>query len=444
MVSDDHDGGHEVSSHEQSSRDKNKYFLCMERNKFEKLQSSGNSDCMDQNNEQNYGSEVLKGHHGYHHFMVDNSSSGLGRLKMNKESQKIRKPALMNSISSVQQPVAANMSSGAQYRKPVIIHTYSPKIIQAEAHNFMQLVQKLTGWDDNGGDDDDECRHGQKNKKKKRKKNLNSSTDPSGGSSNCIVGMDSNSTNSSATNPILGSPNKSSRMPISYMVSGRSSEMPSLVQGDDESVLEALRNSTTAGMMNNIVSEHDRNPRNHISSVPVGATHVNPVSSRSNYGNPSHQNFHHLQAAHMGSSLPASNPCMIMAHDNPVFNNSGFGSSQPTMFPHNLHSTVQGFVSNIHQGLAVDLPILSHIHAPNMSSDTLLFPCKQTNFQAPRSEHHHHHQNMQFLNPNSHDHLRFLENLPSSSSLGITEGKRFITACMVHFCMIHLIMVSFH
>lgn len=32
-----------------------------------------------------------------------------------------------------------------QYRQPVIIHTYSPEIIQTDSNNFMRLVQRLTG-----------------------------------------------------------------------------------------------------------------------------------------------------------------------------------------------------------------------------------------------------------------------------------------------------------
>lgn len=32
-----------------------------------------------------------------------------------------------------------------QYRQPVIIHTYSPEIIQTDPNNFMRLVQRLTG-----------------------------------------------------------------------------------------------------------------------------------------------------------------------------------------------------------------------------------------------------------------------------------------------------------
>ncbi|GLJ11170.1 hypothetical protein SUGI_0145280 [Cryptomeria japonica] len=50
-------------------------------------------------------------------------------LKISKDSHKIRKPAV---------PIP-NRS------QPVIIYTESPKIIHIEAHNFMTLVQRLTG-----------------------------------------------------------------------------------------------------------------------------------------------------------------------------------------------------------------------------------------------------------------------------------------------------------
>lgn len=55
-------------------------------------------------------------------------------LKVNKESHRIRKPSL---------PLPQ-----VQYRPPVIIHTYSPKVIHTEPDDFMSLVQKLTGSSD--------------------------------------------------------------------------------------------------------------------------------------------------------------------------------------------------------------------------------------------------------------------------------------------------------
>lgn len=55
-------------------------------------------------------------------------------LKVGKESHRIRKPPL---------PLPQ-----VQYRPPIIIHTYSPKVIHTEPDDFMSLVQKLTGSSD--------------------------------------------------------------------------------------------------------------------------------------------------------------------------------------------------------------------------------------------------------------------------------------------------------
>lgn len=55
-------------------------------------------------------------------------------LKVSKDSQRIRKPPL---------PLPQ-----VQYRPPVIIHTYSPKVLHTEPGDFMSLVQKLTGSSD--------------------------------------------------------------------------------------------------------------------------------------------------------------------------------------------------------------------------------------------------------------------------------------------------------
>jgi hypothetical protein len=55
-------------------------------------------------------------------------------LKVSKVSHRIRKPSL---------PLPA-----IQLKPPVIIHTYSPKIIHTEPESFMSLVQKLTGSSD--------------------------------------------------------------------------------------------------------------------------------------------------------------------------------------------------------------------------------------------------------------------------------------------------------
>lgn len=65
------------------------------------------------------------------------NSASLARpppLKICKDSHKIRK-------TPIPLPVV-------QYRRPVIIHTYSPEIIQTDPGNFMSLVQSLTGSSD--------------------------------------------------------------------------------------------------------------------------------------------------------------------------------------------------------------------------------------------------------------------------------------------------------
>ncbi|KAK4409611.1 VQ motif-containing protein 20 [Sesamum angolense] len=75
-------------------------------------------------------------------------------LRINKDSHAIHKP----SSSSSHQPVnenTAHLASGPKQqqqqqslsakRQPVIIYTHSPKVIHAQARDFMALVQKLTG-----------------------------------------------------------------------------------------------------------------------------------------------------------------------------------------------------------------------------------------------------------------------------------------------------------
>lgn len=57
-------------------------------------------------------------------------------LKIRKESRKIRKP-----------PVAPTQQPPPPPPPPVIIYTVSPKIIHANASEFMTLVQRLTGPD---------------------------------------------------------------------------------------------------------------------------------------------------------------------------------------------------------------------------------------------------------------------------------------------------------
>ncbi|XP_057857571.2 VQ motif-containing protein 20 [Cryptomeria japonica] len=108
--------------------------------------------------------------------LYDDSNSGGNfiALKMHKDSQKIKKP-----------PVSPSPSPSVPYRKPVIIHTYSPKVIQAEAHNFMQLVQKLTGWD--------------AAEKKRKRKNKNKTT--AGGDSEILTSSLNNSISSMSVKP---------------------------------------------------------------------------------------------------------------------------------------------------------------------------------------------------------------------------------------------------
>lgn len=55
-------------------------------------------------------------------------------LKVSRESHRIRK-----------QPLPLPQ---VQYRPPIIIHTYSPKVIHTQPDDFMSLVQKLTGSSD--------------------------------------------------------------------------------------------------------------------------------------------------------------------------------------------------------------------------------------------------------------------------------------------------------
>ena len=72
-------------------------------------------------------------------FGIRKQESGSGGansapLKVSKDSHRIRKPPL---------PLPQ-----VQYRPPIIIHTYSPKVIHTEPDDFMSLVQKLTGSSD--------------------------------------------------------------------------------------------------------------------------------------------------------------------------------------------------------------------------------------------------------------------------------------------------------
>ncbi|RYQ97301.1 hypothetical protein Ahy_B08g093334 [Arachis hypogaea] len=56
-------------------------------------------------------------------------------LKINKESHCISKNQNQNQNHNKQQ----------QQRQPVIIYTHSPRVIETNPRDFMQLVQKLTG-----------------------------------------------------------------------------------------------------------------------------------------------------------------------------------------------------------------------------------------------------------------------------------------------------------
>ncbi|OIT08424.1 PREDICTED: VQ motif-containing protein 8, chloroplastic-like [Nicotiana attenuata] len=59
-------------------------------------------------------------------------------LKIKKESHVIRKPSNSSTVQFMAPPLK-------KQNGPVIIYTESPKIIHAEARDFMALVQKLTG-----------------------------------------------------------------------------------------------------------------------------------------------------------------------------------------------------------------------------------------------------------------------------------------------------------
>ncbi|KAJ7564801.1 hypothetical protein O6H91_02G034100 [Diphasiastrum complanatum] len=70
---------------------------------------------------------------GIHAASRQASAGRRGGSKMNPESRKIKK---------VPQPLQV------QSRRPVIIHTHSPKAIRTDSNNFMWLVQRLTGSSD--------------------------------------------------------------------------------------------------------------------------------------------------------------------------------------------------------------------------------------------------------------------------------------------------------
>lgn len=64
-------------------------------------------------------------------------------LKVSKESHQIHKAS--SSASSSSSSCSSASSSFTLQRHPVIIYTHSPKVIHTQAHDFMALVQKLTG-----------------------------------------------------------------------------------------------------------------------------------------------------------------------------------------------------------------------------------------------------------------------------------------------------------
>ncbi|URD72481.1 VQ motif [Musa troglodytarum] len=71
-------------------------------------------------------------------------------LKIHKDSHLIHKASSSSSSSST----TTNASSQQQQRhRPVIIYTHSPKVIHTQAHDFMALVQKLTGLSRSTEDD---------------------------------------------------------------------------------------------------------------------------------------------------------------------------------------------------------------------------------------------------------------------------------------------------
>lgn len=71
-------------------------------------------------------------------------------LRINRESHSIQKPS------------HAAAGKEIQKRQPVIIYTHSPKIIHAQARDFMALVQKLTGQSRSDNNDDEDYDQGSK------------------------------------------------------------------------------------------------------------------------------------------------------------------------------------------------------------------------------------------------------------------------------------------
>lgn len=70
-------------------------------------------------------------------------------LRINKDSHMIHKPpsnpSSHQSATDATSAVKNHGQSAARRHQPVIIYTHSPKVIHANASDFMALVQKLTG-----------------------------------------------------------------------------------------------------------------------------------------------------------------------------------------------------------------------------------------------------------------------------------------------------------
>ncbi|RWW42283.1 hypothetical protein BHE74_00052187 [Ensete ventricosum] len=74
-------------------------------------------------------------------------------LKIHKDSHLIHKASSSSSSSSTTTNASSQQQQQQQRHRPVIIYTHSPKVIHTQAHDFMALVQKLTGLSRSTGDD---------------------------------------------------------------------------------------------------------------------------------------------------------------------------------------------------------------------------------------------------------------------------------------------------
>ncbi|CAI9785389.1 unnamed protein product [Fraxinus pennsylvanica] len=66
-------------------------------------------------------------------------------LRINKDSSMIQKPSYSKNTFGHDLGDQKQQNSVVEKRQPVIIYTYSPKVIHAQARDFRALVQKLTG-----------------------------------------------------------------------------------------------------------------------------------------------------------------------------------------------------------------------------------------------------------------------------------------------------------